>query len=485
MTDARRSLQPFAHWVQGQRVRDGHVVGGCVRDELLGALPTTHAPNLDVAVPRDALRLARDFARVIGGAFVPLDTTWGSARVVWTEGNTRVELDLSDFRAADLAGDLALRDFTINAMAASLERYARGEPLRSILVDPLHGDDDLRARRLRAVFDGTFREDGARLLRGVSLAARLDFTIEEHTRQLMRESANAIDGIAGERIAETLFQLLASPRAAWGLEQLDALTILERILPELIPCRGVSQGGYHHLDVWPHSLETVRQLELMMVDPPWSEWLHEPVVAYLRACVAGDRPRLALLKWAALCHDLGKPPQRRVDETGRVWFTGHERVGAEMAVAIAQRLKLSVRESEMLHRMIIAHLRPGDLTRMELLTRRAVYRFFRDVGEDGPSVLLVWLADRAATRGPSSEEARLGHQQAIIFELLEHYFLKPGDAVRLPRLLDGNEVMRLLRLPPGPEVGEVLRDVEEAQAEGAVRTAEEAIAFVRQWRKRT
>ncbi len=481
MTDTRHFLQPFAQWIAARGLADVYVVGGCVRDELAGRAAGAHVRNIDLAVPRQALQLAEAFARVVHGAFVPLDAGAGSARVVWSVGEVRVELDISDFRAPTLAADLALRDFTVNAMAAPLAAYVRAESLAHILVDPLSGREDVQARRLRAVFDRTFVEDGARLLRGVSLAARLDFTIDEPTRELMRRSAAAIDGVAGERTCETLFQLLASPRAAWGLAELDALSILERILPELVPCRGVSQGGYHHLDVWAHSLETVRQFETLLADPPWPEPLHAPLVGYLREAPAGDRPRAALLKWAGLCHDLGKPAQRRVDETGRVWFTGHERVGAELVDAVGQRLKLSVREIRSLATIVLAHLRPGDLTRMTELTRRAVFRFFRDLGEDGPGVLLVWLADRAATRGPSSEEARLGAQQAIVIQLLEHYFLKPEEAVRLPRLIDGHALMRTLGVPPGPLVGDLLRRLEEAQADGQVRSTDEAIALARQW----
>ena len=133
----------------------------------------------------------------------------------------------------------------------------------------------------------------------------------------------------------------------------------------------------------------------------------------------------------------------------------------------------------------MAHLRPGDLTRMETLTRRAVFRFFRDLGEDGPSVLIVWLADRAATRGPTSEETRLGHQQAIVLELLEHYFLKPQEVVRMARLLDGNALMRALGIEPGPAVGVLLHRLEEAQAEGQIHTTEEAIALARRWQTST
>ena len=483
MTDTRSFLQPFAQWIAARGLAGVYVVGGCLRDELAGRAASTQVRNIDIAVPREALRLTEAFARVVHGAFVLLDADAGSARAVWSVGETRVELDVSDFRAPTLAADLTLRDFTVNAMAAPLDAYVRGEPLARILIDPLHGCDDLRAHRLRAVFDRTFLEDGARLLRGVSLAARLDFTIDEPTRALMRRSAAAIDGVAGERTCETLFQLLASPRAAWGLAELDALAILERILPELVVCRGVSQGGHHHLDVWAHSLETVRQFEALLADPPWPEPLHALLVAYLRDAPAGDRPRAALLKWAGLCHDLGKPAQRRVDETGRVWFTGHERVGAELVEAIGQRLKLSVREIRTVCAIVMAHLRPGDLTRMTALTRRAVFRFFRDLGEDGPGVLLVWLADRAATRGPASDETHLGAQQAIVIQLLEHYFLKPEEAVRLPRLIDGHALMRALGVPPGPLVGEWLRRIEEAQADGQVRTADEAIALARQWHR--
>jgi hypothetical protein len=144
-------------------------------------------------------------------------------------------------------------------------------------------------------------------------------------------------------------------------------------------------------------------------------------------------------------------------------------------------LKLSVRETEAASRMIMAHLRPGDLTRMDTLTRRAVFRFFRDLEEEGPSVLIVWLADRAATRGPKSEEDRLDHQQAIVVELLEHYFLKPQEVVRMPRLVDGNALMQALGIGSGPAVGDLLRRLEEAQAEGQIHTTEEAITLARQW----
>src|SRR5262249_13167435 len=148
------------------------------------------------------------------------------------------------------------------------------------------------------------------------------------------------------------------------------------------------------------------ELERTLGGEQYPTTLRAHIAPYLDERLPGDHTRRALLKLVALLHDIGKPSTRTVDATGRLWFTGHEHVGAAMAHGVAERLKLSSREREALARHIDAHLRPGFLTREPQITRRAIYRFFRDTQSEGPGVLLVWMADRLATHGPhvSTEE---------------------------------------------------------------------------------
>jgi tRNA nucleotidyltransferase/poly(A) polymerase len=169
-----------------------------------------------------------------------------------------------------------------------------------------------------------------------------------------------------------------------------------------------------------------------------------------------------------------------VEADGEIWFLGHEQTGAELAAPVMERLRLSNRERQTVCQLVRHHLRPGFLSREPALTRRAVYRFYKDLGEDGPACLLTWWADRMATRGPKSRLDQLDQQRARLEEILNAYFFKAEEVVRPPRLVDGRQLMARFQLTPGPLVGELLSAIEEAQAEGAIRSAEEAFALARQ-----
>ena len=196
------------------------------------------------------------------------------------------------------------------------------------------------------------------------------------------------------------------------------------------------------------------------------------------------RSRKALIKLAALLHDVGKPHSRQVHPDGEIWFLGHEQAGEPLARAIVDRLKLSNREADLVCGLVRHHLRPGFLSREPQLTRRAVYRFFKELGEDGPACLLEWWADRMATRGPKSRVDQIDLQRAFVEEMLGAYFFKAEEVVRPPRLVDGHQLMQTLGLAPGPMVGRLLAAIEEAQAEGHVRTADDALVLARAYLER-
>jgi len=453
-----------------------YLVGGVLRDHL--AQRVSHPLNVDVAVPRGAKPLAQALASELHGALVVLDEPLGAVRVVIGHGPDRVECDVNDFRAPTLDEDLRKRDFTVNAMALPLEAALQSS-WHAALVDPLNGRHDVERGRLRAVSPTAFHDDPVRILRGFRLAAHYGWQLEEPTRALMREGVGGLSRIAGERITMELFKLLSTPHASDSLRALDVLGALSVLWPEVDPCRQTDQGPYHHLDVWEHSLETVAQLEHTLTAAFYTATLRPVFQPYLDTCLAGDRSRQALLKLIALLHDIGKPTTRTVDATGRLRFTGHEHVGATMARGIAKRLKLSSREETAIVRHITAHLRPGHLSRESAITKRAVFRFFRDTGDEGPGILLVWMADRLATKGPRVSADELPHQQAIIEQLLSAYFIAPEETVSPPRLVTGHDLMRELRLPAGPTVGELLQAIAEAQVERTVTTKDEALALAK------
>ena len=234
-----------------------YLVGGSVRELALGRA----AQDLDLAVSAQTLALARDLAGALGGTYVLLDEAERTARVVW-QGEI---LDLAEFRAPTLPGDLAGRDFTLNALAVDLNAILGQGPAG--LIDPLGGLPDLARGRLRMVAAENFHDDPLRLLRAYRFAATHGFQITPETTAAIRQAAPEISRVAGERVHQELFLLLAAPSAAPVLAAMEAVGLLGRVFPELDDMKGVEQNGYHHLDVYGHSLATAAAMEAVLAAP--------------------------------------------------------------------------------------------------------------------------------------------------------------------------------------------------------------------------
>lgn len=460
-----------------------YLVGGLLRDQLLGR-PFSYL-NVDLAVAGNAIEQARALAAHLQGAFVPLDEDVGAARVVVTVGDgesrRRIELDVCAFRGATIEEDLARRDFTVNAIAIPLGDWLRNPQHPAPLCDPLQGQHALAQRRLVACFPGTFEEDPVRILRAFRFAAQLGFALDGRLPELMACAAPSLSRVSGERLRDELLAICGTNQAGEAVASLHRVGALGVLLPELMQGRGVAQGGFHHLDVLEHELEAVRQADRILADfGEFSDSLRPVLSAYCAEELVERRARRALIKFGTLLHDVGKPTSRQIHPDGEIWFIGHEHTGAELAVGIVERWRFSNRESEMICQLVRHHLRPGFLSREPQLTRKALYRFYKDLGDHGPACALTWWADRLATRGPLSRLDQVDQQRARLEEILTPYFVKPEEVVRPPRLVDGYQLMKVLELSPGPVVGELLSLIEEAQAEGRVSNAESAIAMARE-----
>ncbi len=449
-----------------------YLVGGFLRDAQLGR----SGKDLDFAVSRDAIGLARRFARAIKGAFVLLDEESGCARVarkrlpgdgVWT-------YDFADLRAGTISGDLARRDFTINTLAVDLSRVSGGV----IPPDALRGHrmaaGDIRRKVIRMVGAKAFVDDPLRLLRAYSLRAQLGFVIDPDTRRRILAQAPLIRDVSPERVREELFKVLASPRAALVIRELDRDGVLIEIMPQVRVMFGVVQGGYHHLDVWKHSLETLRQLEMSLKEAASDEDLK----AYLDEELGGGHSRRAVLKLAALLHDIGKPDTKKREPGGRTSFHGHEHTGRRIGRIIAKNLRLSTRERYALEDMVTLHLRPGYLSNFKRPSDKAVFRFFRDAKDEAVSVLLLSMADQRSTRGPLTTAHDIAHHEAISLPLIREYFARKKEKPFV-RLVTGHDLIKKLGLKPGPHFAAILAKVEEAQHLGKALTRDEALAVAR------
>jgi tRNA nucleotidyltransferase/poly(A) polymerase len=480
------------------------MVGGYVRDQLLGR----HSHDLDLIVPAGGIRLARQIADAFGGAAFVLDAERDVGRAVLKAGELTVEVDVARLRSPDLLGDLALRDFTINAIAVDLRgAQDAGAPTRRVF-DPFDGRLDLGRRTVRAVGDGAFRDDPLRALRAVRFAAELGFVLDERTAAMVRRDAALLAGVSGERIRDELFRLVAAPGAWQHVRTLDALGLLEESLPESAACRGVEQSPPHYQDVLDHTRSVMAHLEgLYSILWPGESWaLPEPApgdgtalataekwgeVAALLAPYAEElrthlgqplavgRSRRELLFWAALAHDWGKPGRRKRAADERWTFYGHDADSAAMALTRLRALKTSADEADYVSLLAGEHMRPTLMGIDYPPSRRAVYRFYRDTGTAGPDTVLLSLADHLATRAAHPDAVAWKKRAGLTKTLLDAYFVERASRVDPRRLLNGAEVMELLGVPPGPEVGRLLDGLREAQAVGEVATADEARSWLR------
>lgn len=465
-------------WLASQDL-EVYLVGGWVRDRLMGR----PIYDLDVVTAGDGLLLARRLANRFGGAYYPLDEGRATGRAILHDQEGRqLVVDAARLRGIDLAADLADRDFTVNAMAASARAPEE-------IIDLHGGMEDLRARIIRPVSDGSIRNDPLRALRAVRQAAELGFGLAPETEGLIRRDGAAIVSpeVAGERIRDELARLLALPHGGRALARLDDLGLLAMILPEIEPLRGLAQPPPHHLDVLAHSLKLVDCLEQIVAQAGAGGLPEElaPLAARLRAHFAqrmGEtRPRLVTLKLAALLHDTGKAQARTMDETagrGRIRFSGHDQIGAQMVEEALRRLKLSAAEVRLGKAIARHHMRPLLLAGQEEVSARAVYRFFRDTDQAGVDVLIHALADQMATYAPGTGDEALGNLLSLAARMMGDYWERAEERVSPPTLIDGNDLLGELGLQPGRQIGELLEAVREAQVSGQVRTREEALALV-------
>jgi putative nucleotidyltransferase with HDIG domain len=438
--------------------RDAWLVGGAVRDRLLGR----PVDDLDIALDGDPRRAARQIARDTGGASFHLSGAFGAWRVVGPEH--RWHVDLVTLRDGDIEADLAARDFTINAMA---EPLAGGD-----VLDPYGGRADLDARLVRMVSAGALAEDPLRSLRAVRMVTELDLRLDPDTGAAVERNAPGIEQVAPERVFGELKRVVTAERARTGLELMDAYGLTDVVLPELAALHGVEQNEFHHADVHGHTLEVLEAVGSLERGDQGDD-----IAALLAEPLADELTRGGAMRFAALLHDAAKPQTRGERPDGRVTFIGHDAEGAELARRVLRRLRASQKTIAYVAALTLHHLRLGFLVHERPLERRSVWRYLRATRPYSADVTIFTIADRLATRGRNANEAIAAHLE-LAREMLGHAL---AEQPREP-LVRGDELARELGIRPGPELGELLARLEEDRFAGEIATREDALRRARELR---
>jgi poly(A) polymerase len=468
-----------------------YLVGGAVRDALLGR----RVHDLDFAVERDGIKIAKKVADALGASFYPLDPERDTGRAIaaFEDGSPAV-LDFATFRGPDLEADLRGRDFTVNAIAYDLKN--------GTLHDPLGGGLDLKDRNLRACSSTSFSDDPIRILRSVRLAAEFNFHLLPDTRTLMKAAIDGLQRISAERLRDELFRILDGAKPAVCVRVLDTLAALPHILPELAALKAVAQPEPHVHDVWEHTLAVVAHLDSILASlaPAYDAdsgadllsglmimrlgRYRQQVSTHLSGSFVSGRSLRSLLFLAALYHDIAKPLKAAADEDGRIRFWGHDEEGGEIVSSRAQALVLSGDEIDHLKTIVRLHMRllfhaNQFLKNGKMPSRRAIYRFYRDAGEAGVDVCLLALADTRATYETALSMEAWSAVLDVARLFLEAWWEKRETEVLPVPFVNGNDLIKELKLQPGRMIGELLEAVREAQAIGEVTSRDQALDLAR------
>lgn len=436
-----------------------YLVGGTVRDYFMGLEST----DRDIIVmDEDARDFALKLAELFEASFVPLDEENKIYRIVLPDKINYI--DITNPVGDSIEKDLMRRDLTINAIAVNIRT---GE-----LIDISGGVTDIRNKCINYVNELNFVDDPLRLLRVYRFQALYGFELAPETISAVCRYSDLIRKPAVERINYEILKLFSGEYAHIALENMNKTWILEEIFPFVKELKQVPPNSHHHLDLFHHSIETVRQVQNLYNEAS------DDVKAHLDGIDFGGFSRFAHLKLAAFMHDIGKFSTWTIEE-GRHRFIKHDDVGAKMSVKVLKDLHFSNKQIDYISSMIKYHIYPSHVMTSPQITEKIMMRYVRKMDSNSIDAIILAQADRLSARGPEISDEIVERNITSLNMLLRFYLEARETLEPLPKLLSGNDVMDILNIKPSRQLGEIMEALHEAQISGDVITREHAVEFVK------
>ena len=442
------------------RLKGVYIIGGSVRDLLLGRTPTDY----DIAVTGNPEQFAKKLLSKSDGHLVRLGKPGQMIiRVIFGD----LIFDITSLNGTSIEDNLNQRDFTINAIAYDL--YSED------IIDCLGGLQDLADKKVRMVSREIFKKDPVRLIRAYRIGACLNFEIEAKTADTIKSSTKLLKNIPGERIRVELLTMLETSTSYLYLSQMATGGLLTAIFPDFTRLKGCFQNHYHHFDVFEHTMRAYGHLETILNDP---EKFLPDTFTEIHQYV--DKNRSSLIKCAVLLHDIGKPLTKTLDSSGKCHFYGHARKSADMAEKITQRLRFSNHEKQFIDGIIRNHMKPLSLFsayKKKTLTQKGITRFYKKCGGYTPALLLVAIADTKAKQNNINKEnkAFTSFLKKMIFE----YFYNYQPLNDEPPLINGHDLIQVFGLSPSPLFKKILDRVDDAKLTKTIKNRSEALDLVK------
>ena len=442
-----------------------YLVGGSVRDALMGI----ESYDRDLIVTDiDAKEFSLQVTDFFSGTFIPLDEENKIFRIVLPDKINY--FDITNPVENSLKKDILRRDLTINAIAIDIKT---GE-----IIDYCNGVTDIKNKTLKFISEENIIEDPLRLLRLYRFHAIFGFDIDIQSIEYARKHTRLIMQPAKERIQYELMKLFSGEFTHDTLLKMDECGLLEQIFPFVKELKQVPPNLHHHLDLFHHSIESIKQVELIY------QKSDTQIKEHMNKIDFGGFTRIAHLKLATFMHDIGKYSTWTIEEeTGRHRFIKHEDVGAKMVVPLLKNMCFSNKQIDYIAYIIKKHMYPTAVVSAPDVNEKVMMRYVRKSENNAIDNIIIAQADRLSALGPEITQDIVTENIDALNNLLNFYLSQKDTLEPLPKLLDGNEIMELLNITPSPLLGEIIKELYEAQISSEITTKEQAIDFVKNYRK--
>ena len=415
-----------------------------------------------IVMDEDARDFALKVADLFEATFVTLDDENKIYRLVFPDKINYI--DVTNPVGGTIEKDLMRRDLTINAIAVNIRTCE--------VVDITGGITDIYNKCLNYVNEHNFVDDPLRLLRVYRFQALLGFELAPETISAVCKYAGLIHKPAVERINYEILKLFSGKYADKALENMNKTWMLEEIFPFVRELKQVPPNAHHHLDLFHHSIETVKQIQNLYEKAP------DEVKSHMDNVDFGGFSRLTHLKLAGFMHDIGKFSTWTIEE-GKHRFIKHDDVGAKLSVKFLKDLHFSNKQIDYISSMIKYHIYPSHVMTSPQITEKIMMRYIRKMDVSSIDAIILAQADRLSARGPEITDEIVERNINSLNMLLKFYIEVKDSLKPLPKLLSGNEVMEILNLKPSRKLGEIMNALHEAQISGDITTKEHAVEYIK------